>query len=120
MRFAREPAAPDRVEKRGSLTSPALREVDSGLELRLPVTDRPGNRCVSASVVEDSRKETQRWRNGDGWQVKASHDQGLSLEEAIAKLDMSDYDEFAAFQSGRSEVRELEVRRMYHLLDGGE
>ena len=53
-------------------------------------------------------------------QVKASHDQGLSLEEAIAKLDMSDYDEFAAFQSGRPEVRELEVRRMYHLLEGGE
>ena len=53
-------------------------------------------------------------------QVKASHDQGLSLEEAIAKLDMSGYEEFAAFQFGRPEVRELEVRRMYHLLDGGE
>ena len=53
-------------------------------------------------------------------QVKASHDQGLSLEEAIAKLDMSDYDKFAAFQSARPEVRELEVGRMYHLLDGGE
>ena len=53
-------------------------------------------------------------------QVKASHDQGLSLEEAIAKLDMSDYDMFAAFQSGRPEVRKLEVGRMYHLLEGGE
>jgi len=52
--------------------------------------------------------------------VKASHDQGLSLDEAIAKLDMSDYDKFAAFQSGRPEVRKLEVRRMYHLLEGGE
>ena len=53
-------------------------------------------------------------------QVKASHDQGLSLEEAIAKLDLSGYEEFAAFQFGRPEVRELEVRRMYHLLGGGD
>ena len=53
-------------------------------------------------------------------QVKASHDQGLSLEEALAKLDLSGYEQFAAFQFGRPEVRELEVRRMYHLLGGGE
>ena len=52
-------------------------------------------------------------------QVKASHDEGLSLEEAIAKLDMSGYEAFAAFQFGRPEVRKLEVRRMYHLLEGG-
>ncbi len=53
-------------------------------------------------------------------QVKASHDQGLSLEEALGKLDLTGYEQFAAFQFGRPEVRELEVRRMYHLLEGGE
>ncbi len=53
-------------------------------------------------------------------QVKASHDQGLSVNEALAELDLAGYEDFAAFQFGRPAVLELEVRRMYHLLDGGE
>ena len=53
-------------------------------------------------------------------QVKKSHEQGLSVEQASGKLDLSGYEQFAAFQFGRPEVRELEVRRMYQLLDGGQ
>ena len=53
-------------------------------------------------------------------QIKTSHEQGLSVEQAVEKLDLSGYEQFAAFQFGRPEVRELEVRRMYHLLGGGQ
>ncbi len=49
-------------------------------------------------------------------QVKKSHDQGLSVEDAISRLDLEEYGEYAL---RRSKVRELEVRRMYYLLDKG-
>ena len=52
--------------------------------------------------------------------VKAAHAKGLSIDEAAAQLDMAGYEDYAAFQFSRLEVRKLEVSRMYHLLEGGE
>jgi cyclase len=53
----------------------------------------------------------------DFWeQAKASHDAGLSPAEALAKLDLEKH----GFGSGRPEIRQLEIERMYHLMDGGE
>ena len=51
-------------------------------------------------------------------QVKKLHGQGRSEEDAIAAVDLAEYGEYTLFR--RPEVRALEVRRMYHLLDGGE
>ncbi len=51
-------------------------------------------------------------------QVKRLHGQGLPVEEALERVDLAEYDEYTLFR--RSEVRALEVRRMYHLLNGGE
>ncbi len=51
-------------------------------------------------------------------QVKKLHGQALSVEDAIARVDLTAYGEYTLFR--RPEVRALEVRRMYHLLDGGE
>ncbi len=57
----------------------------------------------------------------DYWgQVKASYDAGLPVEEAIENLDFSAYPEYAALQIGNAGVVNVEVRRMYHRLDGGE
>ena len=42
-----------------------------------------------------------------------------SLYATRRRMDFA-YEQFAAFQFARPEVRELEVRRMYHLLEGGE
>ena len=53
-------------------------------------------------------------------QVKRFHEKGLSVKEALARLDLAEYDQYAAFQFGRPEVRELEVRGMYQLLIDGE
>ena len=53
-------------------------------------------------------------------QIKKFHGQDLSVEEAIEKVDLSGYEQFAASRFGRPEVLELEVRRMYQLLDGGQ
>ncbi|REJ76884.1 MAG: MBL fold metallo-hydrolase [Acidobacteria bacterium] len=50
-------------------------------------------------------------------QVSDSHAAGRSVEEAIAELDLSGYEEFAAFQTNMPAVLELEVRRMYELLE---
>ena len=52
-------------------------------------------------------------------QVKGFHAEGLSVEEAMERLDLSGWEEWAAFQLSRPEILELEVRRMYQLLDGG-
>ena len=52
--------------------------------------------------------------------VKAAHAKGLSIDEAAEQVDMAGYEDFAAFQFTRPEVRKLEVSRMYHLLNGGE
>ena len=52
-------------------------------------------------------------------QVSKSHAQGLSVEDAIAKLDLSGYERWAAFQLGNPEVLKLEVSRMYQILGGG-
>lgn len=49
-------------------------------------------------------------------QVAASHEQGLTVEQAVAALDLSGYEEFAAFQIGSPGVLELEVGRMYERL----
>lgn len=49
-------------------------------------------------------------------QVSASHAAGRSVEQAIAELDLSGYEQFAAFQVALPAVLELEVRRMYELL----
>jgi glyoxylase-like metal-dependent hydrolase (beta-lactamase superfamily II) len=51
-------------------------------------------------------------------QVSRLHAQGLSVEEAVAKLDLSEYEDWATFQLSRPEVLGLEVRRMYRLLEG--
>lgn len=53
-------------------------------------------------------------------QVKASHDRGRSVAEAVAALDTSGYEQFAAFQLSIPAVQELEVRRMYELLEGAD
>ena len=50
-------------------------------------------------------------------QVKAAHEQGLSVDEAQASVDMSTYTEYAAFQVTRPEVMKLEVARMYEILN---
>jgi len=61
----------------------------------------------------DARQEYLR----DFWaQAKASHDAGLSPAEAVAKLDLEKH----GFGSGRPAIRQLEIERMYHLMDGGE
>ena len=52
--------------------------------------------------------------------VAALHGAGRTLDEALAQLDMSEYDQYAAFQVGNPAVRRLEVARMYHLLEGGD
>lgn len=57
----------------------------------------------------------------DYWnQVKTSYDAGLPVAEAITNLDFSAYPEYAALQIGNAGVVDLEVRRMYHRLGGGE
>ena len=57
---------------------------------------------------------------GKYWeQVKALHASGRSAEQAALELDMPGYEEYAAFQFTRPEVRLLEVKRMYHFLEGG-
>jgi glyoxylase-like metal-dependent hydrolase (beta-lactamase superfamily II) len=61
----------------------------------------------------DARQEYLR----DYWaQAKASHDAGLSPANAFAKLDLEKH----GFGSGRPAIRQLEIERMYHLMDGGE
>ena len=50
-------------------------------------------------------------------QVSSSHDQGLSVADAVAALDLSGYEDFAAFQLGTPGVLELEVGRMYERLE---
>ncbi len=61
----------------------------------------------------DARQEYLR----DFWaQAKASHDAGLSPAEALAKLDLEKH----GFGNGRPAIRQLEIERMYHLMDGGE
>ena len=52
--------------------------------------------------------------------VKAAHAKGLSIDEAVEAVDLAGYEDYAAFQFTRPEVRKLEVSRMYHLLNGGE
>jgi glyoxylase-like metal-dependent hydrolase (beta-lactamase superfamily II) len=53
-------------------------------------------------------------------QVSRFHEQGLSVEEATDRLDLSGYERWAAFQLGNPEVLGLEVARMYYLLSGGD
>lgn len=61
----------------------------------------------------DARQEYLR----DFWaQAKTSHDAGLSSADAFAKLDLEKH----GFGSGRPAIRQLEIERMYHLMDGGE
>ncbi len=52
-------------------------------------------------------------------QVSQAHAEGLTAEQAADRLDLTGYEQFAAFQLGRREVLMLEVNRMYHLLSGG-
>ena len=52
--------------------------------------------------------------------VESLHGAGRSLDEAMAELDMSEYDQYAAFQVGNPAVRRLEVARMYTLMEGGD
>ena len=51
-------------------------------------------------------------------QVKASHAAGRTLDQAIDTLDLTGYEQFAASRFSRREVLELEVGRMYALLNG--
>ena len=50
-------------------------------------------------------------------QVKRSHAAGLSVEEAVAALDMTGYEEYAAFNINTPGVLALEVTRMYQRMD---
>ena len=50
-------------------------------------------------------------------QVKASKTAGRSVDEAVAALDLSGYEDFAAFQLAAPGVLALEVGRMYERLD---
>jgi glyoxylase-like metal-dependent hydrolase (beta-lactamase superfamily II) len=50
-------------------------------------------------------------------QVSKSHAAGLTVAQAVEALDLKSYAEFAAFQNSLPAVLELEVRRMYELLD---
>lgn len=51
-------------------------------------------------------------------QIEGFHGQGLTAEQAADRLDLTGYEQFAAFQLGRREVLQLEVDRMYQLLEG--
>ncbi len=51
-------------------------------------------------------------------QVKASHAAGRTLDQAIDSLDLTGYEQFAASRFVRRGVLELEVGRMYSLLNG--
>ncbi len=50
-------------------------------------------------------------------QVQSSHAAGLSVDEAVAALDMTGYEEFAAFNINTPGVLALEVARMYERLN---
>ncbi len=52
--------------------------------------------------------------------VKAAHAKGLSIDEAVALVDLAGYEDYAVGQTSRPEMRKLEISRMYHLLEGGE
>ena len=52
-------------------------------------------------------------------QVKGFHAAKLTVKEARAKLDLGAYKGFAQFQLNAPGVLDIEVARMYHLLDGG-
>ncbi len=52
-------------------------------------------------------------------QVKGFHAAKLTVKEARAKLDLTAYQGFAQFQLNAPGVLDIEVARMYHLLDGG-
>ena len=61
----------------------------------------------------DARQEYLR----DYWaQAASSHEAGLSPADAFAKLNLEKH----GFGSGRPAIRQLEIERMYHLMDGGE
>jgi cyclase len=70
------------------------------------------------SIVRDkSRIDARQEYLRDYWaQAKASHDAGLSPADAFAKLNLEKH----GFGSGRPAIRQLEITRMYHLMDGGE
>lgn len=50
-------------------------------------------------------------------QVKAAHAAGKSVEQAVADLDMTGYEEFAAFNINTPGVLALEVARMYERIE---
>jgi cyclase len=61
----------------------------------------------------DARQEYLR----DYWtQAKASHDAGLSPADAFGKLNLEKH----GFGARRPAIGQLEIERMYHLMDGGE
>lgn len=53
-------------------------------------------------------------------QVKGFHDAKLPAKEVKAKLDLSKYSAFAKFQLTAPGVLDIEVARIYRLLEGGE
>ncbi len=65
----------------------------------------------------DFNQQYVRWYVG---QVKGFHAAKLTLKEAKAKLDFGSYKKFAQFQLNAPGVLDLELARMYRLLDGGE
>ena len=50
-------------------------------------------------------------------QVEASHSRGLTVEQAVEALDLSGYEQYAAFNINTPGVLALEVGRIYQLLD---
>lgn len=50
-------------------------------------------------------------------QVERSHSRGLTVDQAVEALDMTGYEEYAAFNINTPGVLALEVGRMYQLLD---
>ena len=53
-------------------------------------------------------------------QAKRFFDEGLSAEEALLRIDLSTYGKYAASRKPDAVPMQLEVRRMYHRLAGGE
>ena len=56
----------------------------------------------------------------DSHSGKGFHDAKLSVKEAKAKMDLAKYSDFARFQLTAPGVMDIEIARIYRLLDGGE
>ena len=77
--------------------------------------------CRGMALVRDRKQIdfNQQYLRQYWAQVKSFHAAKLTVKEAKAKLDLSAYQGFAQFQLNAPGVLDIEVARMYQLLDGG-